>query len=289
MARRAPALPLWNVDSTVLLADVAVDAQAVYLAGFPFDPGAPRLQAVARDRSGTRTLLPARHAPVSLVRADADGLFVVVPGAILEVDRVTGDTRRVAATLPAATVRLELAGAWLYGVPLGVSGVYRVPRAGGDLEWVALGRGMCVAADGERLAVVVDGQVRVRVGTGPFTELGAVHNPHRLAWVGDTLVAAEFAEAGALVAFDTATGSRRELAVGGYYSQVLAHQGWVYVTQALHKSGPWVFRVRVESGEVQPLVRGRSKGGRLAVGAGMLAWIGDSRGGAGALDLAALG
>lgn len=282
--------PYRTICDVVLLSDITIDTTGVYIAGFAYDTG-PRLWAVGPDDPAPRALIPEDGPPISLVRADESGVYAVTSGEILKVDRRSGALTLVTRTPPAMTLSLALDGEWLYGTTVGENGgVFRAPKAGGSLEWLFRGRANTVTASEGRVAyATADTLVVLLPGGEPASY--PVNNLSRLHFFQNTLVWTERAAEGGLVALDLTTGARRVLTPASYPSQLTSSGRHLYWTVALTKpSEPWIWRMDPhDPASVQPLVKGRSKGGHLAAGAGALAWIDDCGGGAHRMELAVFG
>ena len=296
MPPKKPLHPYRTLCDVVLLSDITIDTTGVYIAGYAYDTG-PRLWAVGPDPvsqgdpPAPRALIPQDGPPISLVRADESGVYAVTSGEILEVDRSSGALTLVARTPPAMTLALALDGEWLYGTTVGeAGGVFRAPKAGGSLEWLFRGRANTVAASEGRVAYAAAGKLVVHLPGGEPTPVPDVVNPRTLHFFGNELIWTEFDAAGGIVALDLATGTRRPLTAAVHPCRLTSAGRHLYWTVALTKPNqPWIWRMDPQDpASVEPLVKGRSKGGHLAAGAGALVWIDDCGGGAHRMELATI-
>jgi hypothetical protein len=291
MPPKKPLHPYRTIHDGVLLSDIAVDTTGTYITGFPYDEG-PRLWVCEPDTDAARALVEEDGPPLSHVRAGEGGVFVVAEQVILRVDRASGARTPIAETPVAMTTSLALDGAWVYGTVIGANGgVYRVPTSGGTLDWIFRGPASSVVAHDGRVAWATEGALMLRAAEGEALRRVDAPNPKCPCFFGSDLLWAEWGEAGRLAALDLTTGEQRTVTPATYPGELTTTGRHIYWTQALTKpSQIWIWRMDpADPGSVQGLVKGRSKGGRLAAGAGALVWIDDCAGGAHRMELSALG
>lgn len=158
------------------------------------------------------------------------------------------------------------------------------------MRWLRRGAAIGLAAHAGEVVCAVDGQVRCSDYEGVERAAVAAGNPMTVVRAGEAWMWPERGEEGVLVRWDSLTGGREALRVGGRLHALAWADGWAYFTRALtRKKDPWICRVRPEDpSSLEPLVFGASKGGALAIGPTVLAWIHDDDGGAFVLDRAAL-
>lgn len=270
------------LDPTVLVADVALDREHVIVATQYDTP----LSIVAHDGTGRRVLV--ETGGFSRVVADDRGMFAAGKPGVVHVDKAG----TVSVLAPHQPWDLVLSETHVYGSLLGSypayadGGVFRVPRGGGDIEWLVRGRSvtaLCAAGDAVYFA---SNNVLHRArgdASAQLDVLGPARNPHAIVSIGEVIAWTEFDEHGAPSAL--VDGEIRPLAAQSYTSDLIVLDGALYWTQANRKkSQPAIWRMRIGDEAPEPSVRFAGKSPRLAGTPSLLVWCGDSRGGVYASD-----
>jgi hypothetical protein len=294
MPPKRKALPARPISSEPLLEAIRVDDASVYLIGNEHGPE-PRLHAVPLAGGEPRFLVGPDDPHLYLAQPDGERLVAAAQQQLVQLDRAGGPLERLA-TLPSGHLwAIELAGPFIYGTLPATNGggLFRIPRDGGDVTWLARGRPTGLAVRDGIVAVANEGSVRLldehgaeRAVTPAVADDAKPETPGYLCFVGDEIV---FTTTGGVVAWHPGTGARRTIVAARASDLARVGDTLVYTTYTSKKTDPWMCRVRVdEPGAPEGLVYGRSKGGAIAVGPTALAWLDDWDGGAFVVDLAAL-
>ncbi len=287
-------LPSRSVSSAPMLDAISVDDAFVYVIGNEHGPE-PRLHAVPLAGGEPRFLIGTDDPHLYLARPDGARLVAAAQQQLVQLDRAGGPIERLATLPPGRLWAFERAGPFVYGTLPATNGggLFRVPSDGGDVTWLARGRPTGLATRDGNVAVANEGRVYLldehgaeRAVTPAVADGAAPETPAYLCFMGDEIV---FSTTVGLVAWDPRTGARRLIAGARVASLARVGDALVYTTYTSKKTDPWMCRVRVdEPGAPEGLVYGRSKGGDIAVGPTVLAWLDDWDGGAFVVDLAAL-
>lgn len=287
-------LPTRRISSDSLLASISVDDAFVYLIGNEHGPS-PDLRAVPLAGGEPRTLVNAGEPHVYLAYPDDASLVGATQGQLVRLDRTGGPLARLA-TLPMGCLwAVARAGSFIFGTLPATNGggLFKLPKDGGDLTWLARGRPTGLAAREGSVAVANEGRVLLldehgdeRAATPAVLGAERPETPGHVCFAGDLIV---FSTGAGLVAWDPRNGERRVLVSARVSHLAQCGDAIFYTTFTSKKTEPWLCRLRLGTQDApEGLVHGRSKGGAVAVGPTTLAWLDDWDGGAFVVDLAAL-
>lgn len=279
MPPRAPR-PLL-LDPTVLVADVAIDSEHVIIAT-QYDTA---LSIVNHDGTAKRTLVD--EPGISRVVADDRGIFVAGERGVCRVDKA-GKVTQLAPHRPWTLVLddTHVYASMLGGYPAYADGgVFRVPRDGGDVEWLVAGKSVtAIGVAGTRLYFASDATLHCREAGGDIRELAPVKNPHAIVALGDAVAWTEFDSAGTPSAL--VDGKVRVLAAQSYTSDLIVVGETLYWSHAQRKKAqPGIWRMQLTDEAPAPVAKLANKGARLAATSSLLVWAGGSDGGVHAIGL----
>jgi hypothetical protein len=295
MKAKSPLLKIRRLLESTSVERLALDDTHVYVARASWADG-PQLVAITYDGSKRREIVPESGITLGRMIADGEFIYAISDKRLVRIGKTDGEVL-VLATTQTELVQLAVDGDHVYASLLGSyskgyadGGVVRVPKDGGELEWIVPGKpvGAIVVGSGS-VVFASEKELLCRDAGGEVRVLAVARNPHTIAFAGEDIIWTEFDSSGALGAISRRGGKRRDLADQTYTTGLVVIGSWIYWSQAASKrTAPAVWRIKRDGSAAEPLARFKAKAPALAGNDRILAWIDDCDGAVGALDLAQL-
>lgn len=285
MAKKAA---LAKLSGDMLPDDVACDGEHVYVSAPYAEP--PMVIEMLLD--GTERHEMDKTGEVSRIVSGGAHLFGIAKSSqIVRIEKATGSTTTLATKL-ASVWALAIDEKYVYGSLNGTypkyedGGVIRVPREGGEVEYMFKGKLVsALAVDGDSIYYASEHQIWRKDKDGAPRALAPAHNPHMIAVAGELVIWTEFDSNGAVAAVGKNGGHRRNLADHPYSSGLVVVGSWIYWGKSSTKKSAAIWRMPISGGEAEPLAKFSSKGPRFATNGKVLCLVGHGDGGVYALGL----